>query len=180
MRTMTFQADVTEPLASAGNIMAKGHRIVLDDEDAYILHKATKRRVKLYRKGNVIRYEDAAHAARGQVHAQSAACPDGRQEGRREPRRVSGDRTSAVWRCEDIDEQAHEEVCPAEEIHADEGQEAGEGGGDAEEGPREEESEEARPAVPVRDPGAPTREEYERHMLTHMAYRAWRPWCIIG
>lgn len=31
----------------------------------------------------------------------------------------------------------------------------------------EEESEEARPAKPAQDPGAPTKAEYDRHMLTH-------------
>lgn len=28
------------------------HKIVLDDENAYIMHKATGRRVKLHKKGN--------------------------------------------------------------------------------------------------------------------------------
>lgn len=38
--------------------------------------------------------------------------------------------------------------------------------------------EEARPATPARDPGAPIEDEYERQMLRHMSYRVWRPWCI--
>ena len=54
LRTMTFQvADVTKPLASAGRITARGHRIVLDDDDSYIMHKTTHRKVPLYKKGNV-------------------------------------------------------------------------------------------------------------------------------
>lgn len=53
-RTMTCQiADATKPLASAGRITSKGHRIVFDDDDAYILHKATGCRIKLYKNGNV-------------------------------------------------------------------------------------------------------------------------------
>lgn len=42
----------------------------------------------------------------------------------------------------------------------------------------EEESEEARRAGPAHDPGAPTKAEYDWHMLTHMAYHAWCPWCV--
>lgn len=54
VRMMTFQfADVTEPLACAGRIMAKGHRIGLDDHEAYIEHKPTGRRVNLHEEGNV-------------------------------------------------------------------------------------------------------------------------------
>lgn len=50
---MTIQiADVTRLLASADRITAKGHRIVLDDEHAHILHKATGRKVNLHKKGN--------------------------------------------------------------------------------------------------------------------------------
>ena len=40
--------------------------------------------------------------------------------------------------------------------------------------------EEAVPAHPLTDPGAPTREEYEQHMLCHMPYRAWCVHCICG
>lgn len=51
---MTFQlANVTKPLAPAGRITGRGHRIVLDEDNAYILHKATNRKVPLYKKGNV-------------------------------------------------------------------------------------------------------------------------------
>lgn len=51
---MTFQiADVTKPLASAARSTAKGHRIVLDDKDAHIQHKATGCRTKLHKKGNM-------------------------------------------------------------------------------------------------------------------------------
>lgn len=53
---MTFQvADVTKPLASAGRITSRGHRILLDDDDdddAYIQHKESKRKVRLHKKGN--------------------------------------------------------------------------------------------------------------------------------
>lgn len=54
LRTMTFQvADAAKPLASAGRITARGHRVVLDDDILYILHKATNRKVPLYRTGDV-------------------------------------------------------------------------------------------------------------------------------
>lgn len=54
-RMMSFQvADITKPLAPAGRIMTKGHRIVLNDHDAYIEHKQTGRRVKLHNKGNIL------------------------------------------------------------------------------------------------------------------------------
>lgn len=53
-RTMTFQvADVTKPLAPAGRITSKGHRIVLDDDKAYIQHETTGRKIQLHKKGNV-------------------------------------------------------------------------------------------------------------------------------
>lgn len=52
-RVMTFQvAGVTKPSASAGRITSRGHRIVLDDDDAYIQHKESKRKVCLHKKGN--------------------------------------------------------------------------------------------------------------------------------
>lgn len=45
-RVRTFQiADVTKPLASAGRITSKGHIIVLDEEDSYIQHKESGRKV---------------------------------------------------------------------------------------------------------------------------------------
>lgn len=54
---MTFQvADVVKPLASSARITSKGHRIVLDDydNDTYILHKSTGKKIKLHKKGNVL------------------------------------------------------------------------------------------------------------------------------
>lgn len=52
---MTFQIEgVTEPSASAGLITAKGHRIVLDDEDVHIEHKPMGRRAKLRKNGHVL------------------------------------------------------------------------------------------------------------------------------
>lgn len=51
---MAFQvADVTKPLAWAGRITSNGHRIVLADEDSYIQHKATGRKIRLHKKNNV-------------------------------------------------------------------------------------------------------------------------------
>lgn len=53
-RVMTLQvADVTKPPASAGRIRSRGHRIVLDDEEAYTQHKESKRKVKWHKKGDV-------------------------------------------------------------------------------------------------------------------------------
>ena len=40
--------------------------------------------------------------------------------------------------------------------------------------------EEGLPARPLHDPGQPTREEYEQHMLHHMPYRAWCTHCVRG
>lgn len=52
---MTLEvADVTKPLASAGRISAKGHRIVRGDHDAYKERKQTGHRVKFCKKGNVL------------------------------------------------------------------------------------------------------------------------------
>lgn len=42
-----------KPLASAGRITAKGHRIVLDDDNACIEHEQAIRKVKMQNKGNV-------------------------------------------------------------------------------------------------------------------------------
>lgn len=53
-------------------------------------------------------------------------------------------------------------------------------GSDAMEGSDVEGSEEARTATPAHDPGEPTKAGYDRHMLSHMPYRAWCPWCITG
>lgn len=36
------QTDVTKRWASTGHIAAKGHRMVLDDEDAHMLHRAAR------------------------------------------------------------------------------------------------------------------------------------------
>lgn len=44
-RVMMFQVvDVTKPLASAGRTTSRGHRIVLDDDDAYIQHRSPRGR----------------------------------------------------------------------------------------------------------------------------------------
>ena len=51
---MTFQiTDVNKPLASVGRITSKKNKVVLDDEDSYILHKPTGKKIKLYKKKNV-------------------------------------------------------------------------------------------------------------------------------
>ena len=49
----------------------------------------------------------------------------------------------------------------------------------AEEGEEEEPDEELVPRV-VRDPGQPSKEEMERHSVTHLPYRAWCPSCVTG
>ena len=41
-------------------------------------------------------------------------------------------------------------------------------------------AEEARLAKPARDPGAPTRAEYEAHQATHLPYRSWCEECVSG
>ena len=46
-------------------------------------------------------------------------------------------------------------------------------------GPEEEEMGEANLKV-VRDPGCPSKEEMERHYMTHMPFRSWCPICIQG
>lgn len=62
---------------------------------------------------------------------------------------------------------------------AQEGVRAGED--EAMSGPEEEdEAEEARQATPARDLGAPTKAQYDRHMIAHMPYRALCPWCVAG
>lgn len=48
------------------------------------------------------------------------------------------------------------------------------------EDPDEEGSEEARPAKLTRGAKAPAKANYDMHMLTHMRYRAWCPWCVTG
>lgn len=54
LRTIAFQiANVTKPLASAGRITGRGHRIVLDDDNAHILRRATNRKFPLYKKGTM-------------------------------------------------------------------------------------------------------------------------------
>lgn len=55
LRTMTSQvANIIKPVASAGSITAHGHRIVLDDDIACILHKERHRKIPLYKQGNVL------------------------------------------------------------------------------------------------------------------------------
>ena len=44
----------------------------------------------------------------------------------------------------------------------------------------EQEEYEVRDVVPLRDPGAPTAEDVEKHNLTHMRFRAWCPDCVNG
>lgn len=54
LRRLCFQiAKVTKPLISAGKITAKNHRVVLDDDDAYIEHKITGVRTPLYKRNGV-------------------------------------------------------------------------------------------------------------------------------
>ena len=48
-----------------------------------------------------------------------------------------------------------------------------------EDGPQEA-LQEQREAKPVKDPGIPTQEEYDKHMLTHTPFRAWCPRCVRG
>ena len=36
------------------------------------------------------------------------------------------------------------------------------------------------PVKVVRDPGMPTKEEYDDHMKVHMPFRAWCPFCVMG
>lgn len=43
----------TKPMASAGRITSRGHRIVLDDEDAYILHEKSGKNIRFHKKGSV-------------------------------------------------------------------------------------------------------------------------------
>lgn len=38
----------------------------------------------------------------------------------------------------------------------------------------------ARPARVAADPGQPTRDEWNAHMITHHPYRSWCPWCVMG
>ena len=55
-RRMTFQiTNVTKPLASAGRITAKNHRIILDDTpgESYIENKITGHKTTLHKKGNI-------------------------------------------------------------------------------------------------------------------------------
>jgi hypothetical protein len=39
---------------------------------------------------------------------------------------------------------------------------------------------EARPPKVMRDPGAPTRDEVDRHNITHLPFRPWCPSCVTG
>lgn len=73
-------------------------------------------------------------------------------------------------------------MCPAGVVRGAEDQEAVRAGEDeALSGPEaEEESEETRQARPASDLGAPAKAEYDRHMLSHVSYRTWCPWCASG
>lgn len=75
-----------------------------------------------------------------------------------------------------------QEMCPADIFRDAEDQEGVRAGKDeAMSGPEdEEEPDEARQAKPAHDPRAPTKAEYDRHMLTHLPYRAWCPRCVTG
>ena len=44
----------------------------------------------------------------------------------------------------------------------------------------DEEVEEARKPVALRDPGAPTQAEIDSHNLTHLPFRGWCPACVTG
>ena len=89
-----------------------------------------------------------------------------------------------VAKAQDERRSGEEELCPADEAdeeRAEEDQRRAEAEEDAGmEGQEDEESEEARVVKPAHDPGAPTKAEYDRHMLTHLPYRAWCPWCVTG
>ena len=54
-----------------------------------------------------------------------------------------------------------------------------EGGGEVE-GEAEEEEEEAEAQRPLRDPGSPSKAEWDEHMLTHIPTRPWCPHCLRG
>jgi hypothetical protein len=47
-------------------------------------------------------------------------------------------------------------------------------------GEEEAQESEAREPKTLRDPGAPTPAEVERHNVTHMPYRSWCPACVEG
>ena len=40
--------------------------------------------------------------------------------------------------------------------------------------------EEAEPAKHVADPGAPTNKQVEEHRETHIPFRSWCKWCVLG
>ncbi len=44
----------------------------------------------------------------------------------------------------------------------------------------DEDAEEGRAARVMKDPEAPSREEIERHNITHLPYRSWCPHCVRG
>ena len=46
--------------------------------------------------------------------------------------------------------------------------------------PLPEEDEEARQPARPRDPGAPTRAQWEAHQATHLPFRVWCPHCVAG
>lgn len=94
-------------------------------------------------------------------------------------RRVAGKR---LWDRGVARDDKYQDVRPTDTAEGEEEHESQEleGRDELMEYPEEEESEEARPARPARDPGAPTKVEYERHMLMHMAYRSMCPWYVSG
>ena len=49
-----------------------------------------------------------------------------------------------------------------------------------EDGSGEMQTAEEREVRHVKDPGLPSKEEYERHMVTHTPFRAWCPHCVRG
>ena len=56
--SMAFEvANISRPLASVSKICKKGYQAVFDDEESYLLHKATNQKIKL-REENVMYYLD--------------------------------------------------------------------------------------------------------------------------
>lgn len=72
-------------------------------------------------------------------------------------------------------------MCPADEVEEGDAEDQEDVRGDeAMSGHEEEEPEEARQVRLARDPGVPSKAEYESHSLTRMLYRAWCPWFVMG
>ena len=42
------------------------------------------------------------------------------------------------------------------------------------------ENEEAAPKKTLRDPGEPTKQEWDEHRVDHIPYRSWCPYCVQG